>query len=173
MAALASGSALSTDGPAQRGRETVLHVTLEEVDGPLTVESPAFAKPLLLKPKRFHEGKDGSHYTDVAGMVLCDIAPGTYVVELKRDGEKEPLDSLDLTVTPDMDAANREFCASPRGYGEAVDRTSETAPDEDEADDEAAGGVTTAQLAVAVAATAALSAALTAMATYLVVRRRR
>ncbi|MFI2076074.1 hypothetical protein [Streptomyces triculaminicus] len=170
-----SESSISSGAPTQRGREVVFTVTtgqttLDEHDGYLTVESPAFAKKLTLRAKRFQEGKNGELYTKVAGMVLCDIEPGTYPVELRDGGEDEPADSVELTVVSAMDPGNREFCAGPADYDSAVDRTSETAPDEDEEEDE---GVTLGELAAVIAGTAALAAALAATATYLLTRRRR
>ncbi|MEU7163611.1 hypothetical protein AB0A70_03010 [Streptomyces morookaense] len=166
-----SGSGDSTleheGGGAQRGRETVFTVTTGEGHGSLTVESEAFAKKLTLRAKRFRTGKDGELYTRVAGMVLCDVEPGTYPVELKEDDET--VDTAELVVTSDMDPGNRDFCASHASYDDAVDRTSETAPDEDEAD----GGVGLGELAAVIAGTAALSAVLASAATYLVTRRRR
>lgn len=161
-------------GGAQRGRETVFAVTtsqeaLDDHHGRLTVESEAFAKPLTLREKRFRTGKSGELYTRVAGMVLCDVEPGTYPVELK--GDDETVDTAELTVTSDMDPANRDFCAAHTSYDDAVDRTSETAPDPDAEDD--AGGVGLGELAAVIAGTAALSAVLASAATYLVTRRRR
>ncbi len=175
-AASDSESALSGAEPTQRGREAVFTVTtgqatLDAHDGYLTVESPAFAKKLTLKEKRFREGKNGKLYTKVAGMVLCDIAPGTYPVDLRDGGEEEPAQTVELTVVAEMDPGNREFCDSPRSYDDAVDRTSETAPDEDADDD--AGGVGRGELAAVIAGTAALAAVLASTATYLLTRRRR
>ncbi|MFF4406985.1 hypothetical protein [Streptomyces sp. NPDC001404] len=154
-------------GAAQRGRETVFTVTAEQGHGSLTVESEAFAKELTLGEKRFRTGKDGELYTRVAGMVLCDVEPGTYPVELKEDDET--VDTAELTVTSDMDPGNRDFCASHTSYDDAVDRTSETAPDEDGD----GGGVGLGELAAVIAGTAVLSAVLASAATYLVTRRRR
>ncbi|MEU4211121.1 hypothetical protein AB0F13_14185 [Streptomyces sp. NPDC026206] len=171
-----SESSLTSAEPTQRGREAVFTVTtgqatLDAHDGYLTVESPAFAKKLTLKGKRFREGRNGELYTKVAGMVLCDIAPGTYPVDLKDGGEEEPAESVELTVVAAMDPGNREFCQSPRSYDSAVDRTSETAPDEGDEDGE--GGVSLGELAAVIAGTAALSAVLASVATYLLTRRRR
>lgn len=170
-----SESSISTAGPTQRGREVVFTVTtgrttLDAHDGHLTVESPAFLKKLTLKEKRFREGKDGQLYTRVAGMVPCDLAPGTYPVDLKDGGEEEPAESVELTVVPEMDPGNREFCDGPRGYDEIVDRTSETAPDED---DEGTEGVSLGELAAVIAGTATLAAVLASTATYLLTRRRK
>lgn len=153
---------------AQRGRETVFTVTADQGHGSLTVESEAFVKKLTLREKRFRTGKDGELYTRVAGMVPCDIEPGTYPVELKEDDET--VDTAELTVTSDMDPGNRDFCASHASYDDAVDRTSETAPDPDEDGD---GGVGLGELAAVIAGTAVLSAVLASAATYLVTRRRR
>ncbi|MFI9204487.1 hypothetical protein [Streptomyces sp. NPDC053048] len=173
-----SESSISSADPAQRGREVVFTVTtgrttLDDHDGYLTVESPAFAKKLTLKAKRFREGKDGELYTKVAGMVLCDLEPGTYPVDLKDGGEDEPADSVELTVVAQMDPANRDFCDSHTSYEDAVDRTSETAPDEDVDEDEEDEGVGLGELAAVIVGTAALSAVLAATATYLLTRRRR
>ncbi|MFD8996852.1 hypothetical protein [Streptomyces abikoensis] len=170
-----SESSISTAGPTQRGREVVFTVTtgrstLDAHDGHLTVESPAFLKKLTLKEKRFREGKDGQLYTRVAGMVPCDIAPGTYPVDLKDGGEEEPAESVELTVVPEMAPGNREFCDGPRGYDEIVDRTSETAPDED---DEGSEGVSLGELAAVIAGTATLAAVLASTATYLLTRKRK
>ncbi|MHA7958062.1 hypothetical protein ACX9I7_09905 [Streptomyces sp. L500] len=170
-----SESSISTAGPTQRGREVVFTVTtgrttLDAHDGHLTVESPAFVKKLTLKEKRFREGKNGQLYTRVAGMVPCDIAPGTYPVDLKDGGEEEPAESVELTVVPEMDPGNREFCDGPRGYDEIVDRTSETAPDED---DEGTEGVSLGELAAVIAGTATLAAVLASTATYLLTRKRK
>ncbi|MEU8579851.1 hypothetical protein [Streptomyces abikoensis] len=170
-----SESSISTAGPTQRGREVVFTVTtgrttLDAHDGHLTVESPAFLKKLTLKEKRFREGKDGQLYTRVAGMVPCDLAPGTYPVDLKDGGEEEPAESVELTVVPEMDPGNREFCDGPRGYDEIVDRTSETAPDED---DEGTEGVSLGELAAVIAGTATLAAILASTATYLLTRKRK
>ncbi|MFI1971007.1 hypothetical protein BLA24_29755 [Streptomyces cinnamoneus] len=169
-----SGSSISSRGTTQRGREITFTVTtsqsvLDDNGGRLTVESPAFAKKLTLKAKRFREGKDGSLYTQVAGMVLCDIQPGTYPVELKA-GDDEPEDTDEMTVVADMDPGNRDFCDSPRNYDEVVDRTSETAPDDDSDDDDTTIGP--GALAAVIAGTAALAAALASAATYLLTRRR-
>ncbi|WP_414169702.1 hypothetical protein ACMATS_30395 [Streptoverticillium reticulum] len=153
---------------AQRGRETVFTVTADQGHGSLTVESEAFVKKLTLREKRFRTGKDGELYTRVAGMVPCDIEPGTYPVELKEDDET--VDTAELTVTSDMDPGNRDFCASHASYDDAVDRTSETAPDPDE---DGGGGVGLGELAAVIAGTAVLSAVLASAATYLVTRRRR
>ncbi|MEV4439284.1 hypothetical protein AB0K09_09710 [Streptomyces sp. NPDC049577] len=170
-----SDSALTHEGTVQRGRETVFTVTTsqEALDaaGRLVVESPAFAKKLTLKAERFREGKDGVLYTKVAGMVLCDVEPGTYPVTLKDGDDSDPADELDLTVVPDMDPGNRAFCEGPASYEDAIDRTSETAPDEE--DEDSGSGLSLTGLAAVIAGTAALSAALAATATYLVTRRRR
>ncbi|MEV5239302.1 hypothetical protein AB0K89_09315 [Streptomyces cinnamoneus] len=171
-----SESSIAGGGSAQRGREAVFTVTtsqetLDAHDGHLTVESPAFTKKLTLKAKRFREGKDAMLHTQVAGMVLCDVAPGTYPVELKDGGEDEPADTIELTVVAEMDPGNREFCESPRSYDEVADKTSETAPDDDEDEDE--DGVSLGELAAVIAGTAALAAALASTATYLLTRRRR
>ncbi|MEU1308601.1 hypothetical protein ABZ419_06870 [Streptomyces cinnamoneus] len=168
-----SESSISVGGPTQRGREAVFTVTtsqdvLDAHDGTLTVESPAFTKKLTLKAKRFREGKDAMLHTQVAGMVPCDLAPGTYPVELRDGGEDEPADTAELTVVAEMDPGNREFCESPRSYDEVADRTSETAPDDDE-DEE---GVSLGELAAVIAGTAALAAVLASAATYLLTRRR-
>ncbi|MEU1826021.1 hypothetical protein ABZ502_26740 [Streptomyces abikoensis] len=168
-------SSISSAGPTQRGREVVFTVTtgrttLDAHDGHLTVESPAFVKKLTLREKRFREGKNGQLYTRVAGMVPCDIAPGTYPVDLKDGGEEEPAESVELTVVPEMDPGNREFCDGPRGYDEIVDKTSETAPDED---DEGTDGVSLGELAAVIAGTATLAAILASTATYLLTRKRK
>ncbi|MDT0451336.1 hypothetical protein [Streptomyces hesseae] len=169
-----SESSIAAAGPTQRGREVVFTVTtgqttLDAHEGYLTVESPAFVKKLTLKEKRFREGKNGRLYTRVAGMVPCDLAPGTYPVDLKDGGEEEPAESVELTVVPEMDPGNREFCDGPRGYDEIVDRTSETAPDED---DEGTEGVSLGELAAVIAGTATLAAVLASTATYLLTRKR-
>lgn len=171
-----SDSESSIAGPdsTQRGREAVFTVTtgrttLDAHDGYLTVESPAFVKKLTLKEKRFREGKNDTLYTKVAGMISCDAAPGTYAVDLKDGGEEESAESLELTVVPEMDPGNREFCDGPRSYDEIVDRTSETAPDED---DEGTEGVSLGELAAVIAGTATLAAVLASTATYLLTRKR-
>ncbi|MCC3778241.1 hypothetical protein [Streptomyces sp. UNOB3_S3] len=169
-----SESSITAAGPTQRGREVVFTVTtgrttLDAHDGYLTVESPAFVKKLTLKEKRFREGKNGRLYTRVAGMVPCDIAPGTYAVDLKDGGEEEPAESVELTVVSEMDPGNREFCDGPRSYDEIVDRTSETAPDED---DDGTESVSLGELAAVIAGTATLAAILASTATYLLTRKR-
>ncbi|ARZ70982.1 hypothetical protein M1P56_08800 [Streptomyces sp. HU2014] len=165
---------VSGAAPTQRGREATFTVTitpgtLDENNGYVTLESPAFAKKVTLKAKRFREGKDGVLYAHGAGMVLCDVTPGTYPVALKDQGEGEAVDTAELTVVAEMDPGNRDFCAGPKSYDDAVDKTSEAAlEDEDDGDGMGTGAV----IGVA-AGSAAVAAALTALGTYALVRRAR
>ncbi|MEV6780795.1 hypothetical protein [Streptomyces syringium] len=171
---------VSTSDPTQRGREAEFVVTIEEAtldddNGYVTLESPAFVEPVKIKAEEFREGKDGTPHASGRGMVLCDIKPGTYPVELKDHGQGEAVDTVDLTVVAEMDPGNREFCAGPKDYDEARDKTSESAlgaeddeGDEDgEDDDEAGFGVGT------VAGVGVGAAVLAAAGTYALARRRR
>ncbi|MEU2515697.1 hypothetical protein [Streptomyces syringium] len=171
---------LSTSDPAQRGREAEFVVTIEEAtldddNGYVTLESPAFVEAVKIKAEEFREGKDGTPRASGRGMVLCDIKPGTYPVELKDHGQGEAVDTVDLTVVAEMDPGNREFCAGPKDYDEVKDKTSESAlgaeDDEDgedgEDDEEAGFGVGT------VAGVGVGAAVLAAAGTYALARRRR
>ncbi|MGK5641147.1 hypothetical protein ACSNOK_22960 [Streptomyces sp. URMC 126] len=123
----------------QRGDEAVFTITADratlDAHDALILRSPAFVAPVKRLAKNFKEGKGEGWWTDLAGMVRCDIQPGTYAVDLVAGGgdeeEDSPLETVKLTVPKAMDPANRDFCAGPRAYKEIVDRTSETAPDED------------------------------------------
>ncbi|WP_171167999.1 hypothetical protein [Streptomyces sp. I05A-00742] len=165
----------------QRGDEAVFTITtdratLDEHDA-LTLRSPAFVTPVKRLTKNFKEGKGPGRWTDLAGMVRCDIKPGTYAVDLVADGEDDdsPLHSVKFTVPERLDPANRDFCAGPHAYKEIVDRTSETAPDEDgdggsasaDRDDDGLGTGTV----VGISSAAALVAA--SVTYFLVARRRR
>ncbi|MBT2384742.1 hypothetical protein [Streptomyces sp. ISL-11] len=160
--------------PTQRGREVTYTVTIDEGtlddnNGYVTLESPAFVKKVTIKAKRFREGKNGLHYAQAAGMVLCDITPGHYPVALKDHGEGKALDTAELTVVPEMDPGNRDFCAGPRSYDEVADKTSEAAlAGEDEED----GGPGTGTLIAVGAGSAVAAASLTALGIYALVRRR-
>ncbi|GAA0378231.1 hypothetical protein [Streptomyces blastmyceticus] len=161
--------------PTQRGREATFTVTvddgtLDDNNGYVTLESPAFAKTVKIKAKRFREGKDARHYAMAAAMVLCDITPGTYPVALKDHGEGKAVRTVELTVVPEMDPGNRDFCAGPKSYEDAVDKTSEAALQDDE-DSDSSGMSTGALVAVSVGS-AVVAAALTALGTYALVRRR-
>ncbi|MEU2868145.1 hypothetical protein ABZ769_02925 [Streptomyces olivoreticuli] len=160
--------------PTQRGREATFTVTvddgtLDDNNGYVTLESPAFAKTVKIKAKRFREGKDARHYAMAAAMVLCDITPGTYPVSLKDHGEGKAVRTVDLTVVPEMDPGNRDFCAGPKSYEDAVDKTSEAALQDEESD---SSGMGTGTLVALSAGSAAVAAALTALGTYALVRRR-
>ncbi|GGR21132.1 hypothetical protein WEB32_07535 [Streptomyces netropsis] len=165
---------LSTSDPTQRGREAEFVVTIEEATldddkGYVTLESPAFVEPVKLKAEEFREGKDGTPRAAGRGMVLCDIKPGTYPVELKDHGQGEAVDTVDLTVVAEMDPGNREFCAGPKDYDEVKDKTSESAlgaEDDEDEDEEDGFGVGT---VVGVGAGAAVLAAAGA---YALARRR-
>ncbi|SPE48510.1 hypothetical protein SNS2_0604 [Streptomyces netropsis] len=168
---------VSNSDPTQRGREAEFVVTIEEATldddkGYVTLESPAFVEPVKIKAEEFREGKDGTPRASGRGMVLCDIKPGTYPVELKDHGQGEAVDTVDLTVVAEMDPGNREFCAGPKDYDEVKDKTSESAlgaeDDEDgEDDDEGGFGVGT------VAGVGVGAAVLAAAGTYALARRRR
>ncbi|WP_372406523.1 hypothetical protein [Streptomyces luteireticuli] len=165
---------LNTGGrEPQRGSEAVFTIaadraTLDAYDT-LTLRSPAFATPAKRATKRFKEGKGNGGWTELAGMVRCDIPPGTYAVDLTPDDDTDsPLVSAKLTVPEAMDPGNRDFCAGPRSYKGAIDRTSETAPDEDEGGG-GGGGFGTAAV-VGISSAAALVAA---SVTYWLVGRRR
>ncbi|MBB5120617.1 hypothetical protein [Streptomyces eurocidicus] len=165
---------VSGAAPTQRGREAAFTVTitpgtLDENNGYVTLESPAFAKKVTLKAKRFREGKGGVLYAHAAGMVLCDLTPGTYPVALKDQGEGEAVDTVDLTVVPEMDPGNRDFCAGPKSYEDAVDRTSEAALEAEE--EGAEDGMGTGAVIGVAAGSAVVAAALTAVGTYALVRR--
>ncbi|MCD9143394.1 hypothetical protein [Streptomyces albireticuli] len=164
---------VSGAAPTQRGREAAFTVTitpgtLDENNGYVTLESPAFAKKVTLKAKRFREGKDGVLYAHGAGMVLCDVTPGTYPVALKDQGEGEAVDTVDLTVVPEMDPGNRDFCAGPKSYEDAVDKTSEAALEDEE---EEGDGMSTGAVVGVAAGSAVVAAVLTALGTYALVRR--
>ncbi|MFE0046561.1 hypothetical protein [Streptomyces albireticuli] len=164
---------VSGAAPTQRGREAAFTVTitpgtLDENNGYVTLESPAFAKKVTLKAKRFREGKDGVLYAHGAGMVLCDVTPGTYPVALKDQGEGEAVDTVDLTVVPEMDPGNRDFCAGPKSYEDAVDKTSEAALEDEEEEDD---GMSTGAVVGVAAGSAVVAAVLTALGTYALVRR--
>ncbi|MEU5420264.1 hypothetical protein ACFY1P_17820 [Streptomyces sp. NPDC001407] len=161
--------------PTQRGREatftvTVQDGTLDDNNGYVTLESPAFAKTIKIKAKRFREGRDAQRYAVAAAVVLCDITPGTYPVALKDHGEGKAVRTVDLTVVPEMDPGNRDFCAGPRSYDDAVDKTSEAALQEDQ--DSGSSGMSTGTLIAVSAGSALAAAALTALGTYALVRRR-
>ncbi|MEU7109230.1 hypothetical protein ACFQ2B_26590 [Streptomyces stramineus] len=168
--------------PTQRGREATFTVTidagtLDDNNGYVTLESPAFAKKVKIKAKRFREGKNGVLYARGAGMVLCDITPGRYPVALKEHGEGEALDTVDLTVVREMDPGNRDFCAGPQSYDDAVDKTSEDALEDeddegDEGDEGEDGGVGTGTLVAVSGGSALLAAALACAGTYALLRRR-
>ncbi|MEV8477910.1 hypothetical protein, partial [Streptomyces sp. NPDC051173] len=135
--------------PTQRGREatftvTVQDGTLDDNNGYVTLESPAFAKAIKIKTKRFREGRDDRRYAMASAVVLCDITPGTYPVALKDHGEGKAVRTVDLTVVPEMDPGNRDFCAGPKSYDDAVDKTSEAALQEDE--DSSSSGMSTGTL---------------------------
>ncbi|MGI5336960.1 hypothetical protein ACQEVS_05975 [Streptomyces sp. CA-181903] len=167
----------------QRGGEAVFTITTDratlDAHDALALRSPAFVAPVKRLSKNFKEGKADGWWTDLAGMVRCDIQPGTYAVDLVAGGgdeeEDSPLESVRFTVPKAMDPANRDFCAGPHAYKEVVDRTSETAPDEDgsEGGGHAAragdGGPGTGAI-VGIASAAALVAA---SVTYFLVGRRR
>ncbi|MFI0738492.1 hypothetical protein ACH4PU_10405 [Streptomyces sp. NPDC021100] len=167
----------------QRGGEAVFTITTDratlDAHDALVLRSPAFVAPVKRLSENFKEGKADGWWTDLAGMVRCDVQPGTYAVDLVAGGgdeeEDSPLESVKLTVPKAMDPANRDFCAGPHAYKEIVDRTSETAPDEDgsEGGDHGAGagdgGPGTGTI-VGIASAAALVAAST---TYFLVGRRR
>ncbi|MBH1936700.1 hypothetical protein I5Q34_20870 [Streptomyces sp. AV19] len=163
---------LNSGREPQRGDEAVFTITtgralLDEHDA-LTLRSPAFVKPVKRDASRFKEGKGNGYWTELAGMVRCDIQPGTYAVDLTGEDADSPLTSAKLTVPAAMDPANRDFCAGPRAYKEIVDRTSETAPDEDE--DSGDNGFGTGAV-VGISSAAALVAA--SVTYFLVVRRRK
>ncbi|MFI1258447.1 hypothetical protein ACH4U6_32340 [Streptomyces netropsis] len=158
---------LSTSDPTQRGREAEFVVTIEEATldddkGYVTLESPAFVEPVKLKAEEFREGKDGTPRAAGRGMVLCDIKPGTYPVELKDHGQGEAVDTVDLTVVAEMDPGNREFCAGPKDYDEVKDKTSESAlgaeDDEDEDEEDGFGVGTVVGVGVGAAVLAAAGA---------------
>ncbi|MEV6669757.1 hypothetical protein [Streptomyces sp. NPDC051162] len=161
--------------PTQRGREatftvTVQDGTLDDNNGYVTLESPAFAKAIKIKTKRFREGRDDRRYAMASAVVLCDITPGTYPVALKDHGEGKAVRTVDLTVVPEMDPGNRDFCAGPKSYDDAVDKTSEAALQEDE--DSSSSGMSTGTLVAVSVGSAVVAAALTALGTYALVRRR-
>ncbi|MGW1074853.1 hypothetical protein [Streptomyces sp. NPDC002537] len=160
--------------PTQRGREATFTVTvddgtLDDNNGYVTLESPAFAKTIKIKAKRFRVGKDGREYAMAAAVVLCDVSPGTYPVALKDHGEGKPVETVELTVVPEMDPGNRDFCAGPKSYDDAVDKTSEAALQDEDSD---SSGMSTGTLVAVSAGSAAAAAALTALGTYALVRRR-
>ncbi|KNB49726.1 hypothetical protein [Streptomyces caatingaensis] len=160
----------------QRGSEAVFTITADrttlDAHDALTLRSPAFVTPVKRATDRFKEGKGKGRWTRLAGMVRCDIQPGTYAVDLTADDDTDsPLASVRLTVPKAMDPAQRDFCAGPRSYKEVVDRTSETAPDEDSgAGHDGGSGFGTAAV-IGVSSAAALVAA--SVTYFLVARRRR
>lgn len=161
----------NTGREPQRGDEAVFTITADratlDAHDALTLRSPAFVTPVKRATKRFKEGKGKGSWTELAGVVRCDVQPGTYAVDLTADDDTDsPLASVKLTVPKAMDPANRDFCAGPRAYKEIVDRTSETAPDEDEAG--GAGFGTAAVIGISSAA-----ALVAASVTYWLVGRRR
>ncbi|MDJ0343523.1 hypothetical protein QMK19_04180 [Streptomyces sp. H10-C2] len=134
-----SGTTLSVDPSSshQRGREATFIVAVTESDlgrgkGTLTIGSRAFVKPVTLTKQRFHEGKTGGElYAETLAMVLCDINPGPYTVELKDGVSDQALAAVTLTVVPEMDPGNQQFCGDPSaGYDSVADKTSEAAADD-------------------------------------------
>ncbi|EMF00094.1 hypothetical protein J7W19_05830 [Streptomyces mobaraensis NBRC 13819 = DSM 40847] len=167
----------------QRGGEAVFTITTDratlDAHDALTLRSPAFVTPVKRLSRNFKEGKADGWWTDLAGMVRCDVQPGTYAVDLVAGGgdeeEDSPLASVKLTVPQAMDPANRDFCAGPHAYKEIVDRTSETAPDEDGSGDgdHAAGGGEGGPGTGAIVGIASAAALVAASTTYVLVGRRR
>ncbi|KAB7834485.1 hypothetical protein [Streptomyces mobaraensis] len=167
----------------QRGGEAVFTITTDratlDAHDALTLRSPAFVTPVKRLSRNFKEGKADGWWTDLAGMVRCDVQPGTYAVDLVAGGgdeeEDSPLASVKLTVPQAMDPANRDFCAGPHAYKEIVDRTSETAPDEDGSGDgdRAAGGGEGGPGTGAIVGIASAAALVAASTTYVLVGRRR
>ncbi|WP_327324175.1 hypothetical protein OG735_17835 [Streptomyces sp. NBC_01210] len=105
--------------PVQRGTTVSISVAeapfyLDLDDDYITLESPAFVKPVKIKRGRF--------ISRAQAAVRCGIEPGTYPVrmagpvaaeERRRDGPDERTDTT-MTVTTDMDDSNRAYCASDR-----------------------------------------------------------
>ncbi|MCM2417418.1 hypothetical protein [Streptomyces sp. RKAG293] len=133
-----SGMSLSVDPASsrQRGREVTFTVAVDESDlshgkGTFTLESRAFVKPVGVTKERFHDGKGGQLYAKAMAMVLCDIEPGPYTVELKAGAGGQAAAAVTLTVVPAMDPGNRSFCDDPStSYDAVADRTSEAAADD-------------------------------------------
>ncbi|MBZ4320183.1 hypothetical protein [Streptomyces huiliensis] len=167
----------------QRGDEAVFTITTDratlDAHDALVLRSPAFVTPVKRLAKNFKEGKGEGWWTDLAGMVRCDVQPGTYAVDLVAGGgdeeEDSPLESVKLTVPKAMDPANRDFCAGPRAYKEIVDRTSETAPDGDGSDggDQAGASDSDGPGTGTIVAISSAAALLAASVTYFLVGRRR
>jgi hypothetical protein len=133
-----SGMSLSVDPTSsrQRGREAVFTVAADPADlsrdqGTFTLASRAFVTPVTVRKQGFHDGKGGQLYAKATAMVLCDVEPGPYTVELKAGTGDRAVAAMTLTVVPEMDPGNRSFCDDPStGYDSVADRTSEVAADD-------------------------------------------